>query len=328
MKKIMLTGATGYIGGLLLERLLALGHPVQALVRNPAKFNKVHPLLTVYTGDIRDAAAVREASRGCEIAYYLVHGLEEPSSFEYQEALSAQVFTEVANHSELSRIFYLGGLGEGGDLSPHLRSRQLTGKILGLGRTPVTEVRASIVLGRGSASYEMLSLLAGRLPFFVQPRNLTALCQPIWVEDLLAYLTRCLEVPDTLPALIEVGGQDQLSYSDLLLKVASRSGIYRKVIPAPEIDTRILAEAFEIICPEYARLGRRLMESLSHPTVVHHAEVARQLFPSIHPVGVEQALDSIGPIQADHLALISPEHTRKVIRMFKDRFPQLRFLPI
>jgi uncharacterized protein YbjT (DUF2867 family) len=328
MKKIMLTGASGYIGGVLLDRLLALGFQVNALVRNPARFEKSHPSLGVFTGDIRNRSAVIEALKGCDLAYYLVHGLEEPSSFEHQEALSAQVFTEAANECSLSRILYLGGLGEGDELSPHLRSRQLTGKILGLGKTPVTEFRASIVLGRGSASFEMLRLLASRLPFFLEPRNLTALCQPIHVEDLMAYLLRAVEIEGALPARVEIGGADRVSYSELLLRVAGHSGIVRKVIPVPEVDLRILAEAFELVCPEYARLGRRLMESLTHATVVNHPEAARACFPAIHPVGLDQALDSIGPIRSDPLALVSPEHTRKVLRMLKDRFPQFRFLPV
>jgi uncharacterized protein YbjT (DUF2867 family) len=328
MKKIMLTGASGYIGGLLLDRLLALGFEVQALIRNPSRFERVHPRLTVFAGDVRNPLAVREAMRGCDLAYYLVHGLEEANSFEYQEALSAQVFTEAANRSNLSRIIYLGGLGEGSELSPHLRSRQLTGKILSLGKTPLSEFRASIVLGRGSASFEMLRLLASRLPFFVEPRNLNTLCQPIHVDDLLAYLVRASEIPETLPPLIEVGGADQLPYAELLLRVARHSGIQRKVIPVPEIDLRLLAEAFELVCPEYARLGRRLMESLSHATVVNHPDAALSAFPAIRPVGLDQALDSIGPIQSELLALIRPEHTKKVLRMFRDRFPHLRFLPL
>ncbi|NDF14228.1 NAD-dependent epimerase/dehydratase family protein [bacterium] len=328
MRKIMLTGASGYIGGLLLDRLLALGFEVQALVRNPARFRKTHPSLCVFAGDVRNPLAVREAMRGCELAYYLVHGLEEASSFEYQEALSAQVFTEAANQAGLSRIIYLGGLGEGSGLSPHLRSRQLTGKILSLGKTPVTEFRASIVLGRGSASFEMLRLLAGRLPFFVEPRNLMALCQPIHVDDLLAYLVRASEIPASLPPLIEVGGADQLPYAELLLRVARHSGIRRRVIPVPEIDLRLLAEVFELVCPEYARLGRRLMESLSHSTLVNHPGVALAAFPAIRPVGLDRALDCIGPIQSEVLALIGPEHTKKVLRMFRDRFPQFRFLPL
>lgn len=328
MKKIMLTGASGYIGGILLERFLALGHPVQALVRNPARFKREHPLLNVFAGDVRDRSAVTEALRGCDLAYYLVHGLEEASSFEHQEALAAQVFTEAANQAGLARLFYLGGLGEGSDLSPHLRSRQLTGKILSLGKTPVTEFRASIVLGRGSASFEMLRLLAARLPFFLEPRNLSAQCQPIHEDDLVEYLVQAAGVEAPLPSLIEVGGGDRLSYSRLLLRVAGHSGIVRKVIPVPDVDLRILAEAFELVCPEYARLGRRLMESLTHATVVNHPEAAARCFPSIRPVGVDPALDAIGPIHSELLALVSPEHTRKVLRMFKERFPQLRFLPI
>ena len=195
-KKILLTGATGYVGGLLLERLISEGYGVHVLARSPDKIMK-RTGVEVFKGDIRDADAVASAMKGCDVAYYLVHGLNSHSGFEYEEARSAQVFTAAANEAKLEKIIYLGGLGEDGELSPHLRSRQLTGRILALGKTPVTEFRASIVLGRGSTSYEMMRLLAQRLPFFIDPANLRAHCQPIFQEDLFQYLLRELDREST-----------------------------------------------------------------------------------------------------------------------------------
>jgi len=324
MKKILLTGATGYIGGVLLTRLLESGFSVRALARNPSRLTP-HPNLEVIRGDILDLSALQDAMIGCELAYYLIHGLNEPSSFEYQEALFAQTFTKASNESGLSRVIYLGGLGEGGALSPHLRSRQLTGKILALGRVPVTEFRASIVLGEGSTSYEMMKALVQRLPFFIEPANLSAKCQPIFYTDLVDYLVKESTRVSSSNEIFELGGLDQISYSKLLLRLADHSGIRRKVIAVPEIDPRILAEAFELVCPEYARVGRHLMESLIYPTVVTEDQ-AQEVFPEIHPRGLDEALDQIGTFQASTRELLTPAHMLKILKMLTERFPQIRGL--
>jgi uncharacterized protein YbjT (DUF2867 family) len=325
MKKIMMTGITGYVGHLLLDRLLNLGFEVKALVRNPAKIDRNHPHLTLITGDIRDEARVREAMRGCEVAFYLVHGLDESGNFEYEEALSAKVFTQASNLEGIQKIIYLGGLGESKDLSPHLRSRQLTGQILALGRAKVLEFRASVVLGRGSTSYEIIAALVNRLPVFVEAANLKAHCQPIHQDDLLAYLISGVNLQLDESKIIGIGGGDQLSYAELLIKVAAHAGIRRKVIPLPWLDERLMFEAFELICPEYARVGGHLVESLSHPTVVTN-DLAQTTFPEIRPRSLQQALDEIGRVKPEARSVVSIEHSLKIMKMLEGRFDVLQKL--
>ena len=319
-KKILLTGATGYVGGRLMEHLLEAGHELCILARSPEKIVS-RSGVEVIAGDIRNGKAILEAMSGCEVAYYLVHGLNAHASFEHEEASTAQVFTAAANRSNLEKIIFLGGLGVEGELSPHLRSRHLTGKILALGKTPVTEFRASIVLGRGSTSYEMMRLLAQRLPFFIDPANLRAPCQPIAEEDLLQYLMLELDRVSGESCVFELGGSDVCTYSGLLVRLARHSGINRQVIPVMEIDLRLLAEVFELICPEYARVGRHLMESLTYPTVQNEKSSTQSAFPGINPVGIEESLDRIGQFHADPKELLTKDHLVKILRGLQGRFP-------
>ncbi|MBU6154236.1 MAG: NAD(P)H-binding protein [Bdellovibrionales bacterium] len=323
-KKILLTGATGYVGGLLLERLISAGHEIHVLARSPEKVVN-RPGVEIFKGDIRDHDSIASAMKDCQIAYYLVHGLNTHFAFEYEESRSAQTFTAAANEAKLEKIIYLGGLGEEGGLSPHLRSRQLTGKILALGKTPVTEFRASVVLGRGSTSYEMMRLLAQRLPFFIDPSNLRALCQPLAEQDLISYLMLELGRASGISQVFELGGKDRCTYSGLLVRLAQHSGIKRQVIPAMEIDLRLLAEVFELICPEYARVGRHLMESLTYPTVQNEKATTQQAFPEVKPIGIEEALDRIGQFHADPRELLTKDHLLKIFRGLRGRFPRWPF---
>jgi len=324
-KKIMLTGATGFVGRALAERLLAEGHSIRALMRDPGKSTLAHPSLEVIAGDVRDPQAVRDAMRGCNLAYYLVHGLGEPGSFEHEEALSAQVFTHCSNESGLERILYLGGLGNADADSPHLRSRHLTGKILALGRAKVLEFRASIVLGAGSTSYEIMKALVARVPVIPDPRNLRELCQPIHVDDLLDYLSAGIFVHLDGSCVVEVGGNEQIAYSALLERLARQAGLSRKIIPLPDLDPRLLGEVFELVVPEYGRVGRHLIESLVHPTVVTE-DSARRMFPWIKPKDLDGAFQSIGESGLPFSALLSRAHLVRVVGALIERFPQLGIL--
>ncbi|NDG85088.1 MAG: NAD-dependent epimerase/dehydratase family protein [Proteobacteria bacterium] len=324
-KKIMLTGITGFVGKALAERLLAEGHALRALVRNPAKMTLLHPSLEVIEGDVRDPGAVRDAMRGCELAYFLVHGLGEPDSFEHEEALAAQVFTQCSNDSGLERILYLGGLGSPDADSPHLRSRHLTGKILALGRAKVLEFRASIVLGAGSTSYEIMKALVARVPVIPDPRNLRELCQPLHVKDLLDYLAAGIFVHLDASCVVEIGGPDRIPYSGLLEKLSQHAGLSRKTIPLPELDPRLLGEVFELVVPEYGRVGRHLIESLVHPTVVMD-DSAMRMFPWVKPKTIAESLESIGESGLPFSAILSREHLLRVVGALIERFPQLGIL--
>ncbi len=317
----MLTGITGFVGERLARKLLDSGKSIRALVRNPSRVTWSHPALELVAGDVRDAARVRLAMEGCTTAYYLVHGLAEDSAFEHEEAKAAQVFASAGRLSGIGRIVYLGGLGdESTPLSPHLRSRHLTGDILRIPGIPVTEFRASIVIGRGSTSFAILSSLVRRLPFFVEPRNLKAECQPIHVSDLMTYLTDATE-----DGIFEIGGPDRLTYAELLLRTAKASGLSRRLLPVPPLEVLILKEAFELICPEYSKVGGHLFESLIHPTVVTNGKAAVE-FPEIRPVGVDEALRLEGGAGEEQAPLLSPAHLAEVMRMLEGRFEAVKGL--
>ncbi len=321
LEKIMLTGITGFVGERLARKLLDSGKSIRALVRNPSRVTWSHPALELVAGDVRDAARVRLAMEGCTTAYYLVHGLAEDSAFEHEEAKAAQVFASAGRLSGIGRIVYLGGLGdESTPLSPHLRSRHLTGDILRIPGIPVTEFRASIVIGRGSTSFAILSSLVRRLPFFVEPRNLKAECQPIHVSDLMTYLTDA-----TGDGIFEIGGPDRLTYAELLLRTAKASGLSRRLLPVPPLEVLILKEAFELICPEYSKVGGHLFESLIHPTVVTNGKAAVE-FPEIRPVGVDEALRLEGGAGEEQAPLLSPAHLAEVMRMLEGRFEAVKGL--
>ncbi len=322
MKKIMMTGVSGYVGNLLALRLLEEGFVIHALARNPSKVTISHPSFQVFPGDVRDAKAVSDAMKDCESAVYLVHGLGEPRSFEHHEALAAQVFTKCSNEQGIGRIVYLGGLGRAGDLSPHLRSRHLTGAILALGRAQVLEFRASIVLGEGSTSTEILKALVSRLPFLIDPANLRELCQPIHFEDMIAYLVLGLTQEVRGSRVFEIGGPDQIAYADLLGRVAAHSGMDRKMFPVPEIDPAVLGEIFELVVPEHARVGRHLIESLTYPTVVED-QSAREVFPTIAPRSLDESLNGIGRVKPELKTILTREHRIRILRMLGERFPKL-----
>lgn len=318
-----MTGVSGYVGGLLSERLLDRGYQIHAVTRNPSRIKLRHPALKIFEADLRHAESLASALEECDSAVYLAHSLDV-ASFEHEEASAASSFTEALNRSGCDRVIYLGGLGKGGALSPHLRSRQLTGRILRLGKVPVLEFRASIVLGAGSASYQILKALVSRLPFFIDAPNLSGLCQPIAEADLLAYLIQGIESPQSGQSRVfEIGGADRATYSELLVRVADHSGIERRVISVPELDPRLLSEAFELICPEHSRLGKSLLESLPCATVVENPDASGE-FPAITPVGISDALAGIGRIESDLKSLFSRAHTLRILKSLGSRFPKSR----
>jgi uncharacterized protein YbjT (DUF2867 family) len=323
MQKIMLTGITGFVGGRLALKLLEEGFSIRALVRNPDRVSFQHERLELVAGDIRDPERVDGALQGCETAIYLVHGMQEGPDFEYLEAKAAQVFAAGCRKAGIRRIIYLGGLGEeGSNLSPHLRSRHLTGDVLRIPGIPVIEFRASIVIGKGSTSFAIVSALVNRLPFFVEPVHLTALCQPIHVDDLLTYLRAAVEREVQESALYEIGGPDRVSYSGLLALAAEHAGLRRKCIPVPAIELPILKEAFELICPEYARVGGHLFESLIHPTIADTGRAFRD-FPEVVPVSLREALDREGGVRDESQALLSISHILEIVKRLEDRFQNL-----
>jgi uncharacterized protein YbjT (DUF2867 family) len=287
---ILLTGATGYIGGRLLTRLSAQGHAVRCLARNPAYLEqRLPPGATVVRGDVRDQASLVRALTGIDTAYYLVHAMGEASGFEAHELEGATCFAAAARVAGVRRIIYLGALGEEhADLSPHLRSRQEVGRILRESGVPTLELRASIVIGSGSLSFEMVRALTEHLPVMVMPRWVTIKAQPIGIQDLLAYLVASLDVPLTGSLVVEIGGADRVSYRGMMKEYARQRGLHRLMVPVPVLTPRLSSLWLGLVTPLYARVGRKLIESIRHPTVVNDP-LARQLFP-IAPVGTAEAI--------------------------------------
>src|SRR5512137_731893 len=215
---ILLTGATGYIGGRLLEELERRGTPVRCLARNPAALRpRVAATTEVVGGDALDASSLVPALEGIDTAYYLVHSMGAPGGFADLDRAAARNFAEAARAAGVRRIIYVGGLGDAGDdLSAHLRSRHETGEVLRAAGVEVVEFRASIVIGSGSLSYEMVRALTERLPVMVCPRWVAIKAQPIAIEDLLAYLLAALDLAPGASRTYEIGGPDVVSYGDIM----------------------------------------------------------------------------------------------------------------
>ncbi len=287
---ILLTGATGYVGGRLLTMLAAGGHTVRCLARNPGDLEqRLPPGASVVRGDVRDQASLVRALHGIDTAYYLVHATGEAAGFEAHEREGAVCFAAAARSARVRRIIYLGALGdETADLSPHLRSRQEVGRILRESGVPTIELRASIVIGSGSLSFEMVRALTEHLPVMVMPRWVSVLAQPIAIQDLLAYLIAALHVPVTGSLVVEIGGADRVSYRGMMQEYARQRGLRRLMIQVPVLTPRLSSLWLGLVTPLYARVGRKLIESIRHPTIVN-SPLARTLF-TITPVGTAEAI--------------------------------------
>ena len=288
---LLLTGATGYIGGRLLPLLTADGWRVRCLARQPQHLRPRVPVgVEVLRGDLLDAGSLRSALTGVEAAIYLVHSLGATGNFEDQDRLAAANFGAAARAAGVQRILYLGGLGEPGQhLSAHLRSRHEVGDNLRASGVPVIELRASIIIGSGSLSFEMIRALVERLPVMIMPRWVRVTAQPIAIGDVLAYLRAALDLEIGRRSLtLEIGGPDRVSYGDLMREYARQRGLRRLMIPVPLLTPRLSSLWLGLVTPLYARVGRILVDSLRHPTVVRD-DAAQRLFP-IRPIGVREAI--------------------------------------
>jgi uncharacterized protein YbjT (DUF2867 family) len=287
---ILLTGASGYVGGRLLPLLVADGYRVRCLARQPEQLSSRVPAgVEVVQGNVLDAKSLSEAMKGVEAAYYLVHSMGSTGDFESQDRVAAENFAAAAHAAGVQRIIYLGGLGEDEpDLSAHLRSRHEVGERLRANAVPVIEFRASIVIGSGSLSFEMIRALVERLPVMVMPRWVRVTAQPIAIGDVLDYLRAALTVQTEGSIIVEIGGPDRVSYGELMGEYARQRGLRRLMIPVPLLTPRLSSLWLGLVTPLYARVGRKLVDSLRHPTVVRD-DSALRLF-SIRPVGVGEAI--------------------------------------
>ena len=274
---ILITGATGYIGGRLLAEFERRGTPVRCLARNPGALGpRVAASTEVVRGDVLDPASLGPALEGIDTAYYLVHSMGAPADFAGLDRDGARHFAEAARAAGVRRIVYVGGLGDAADdLSAHLRSRHETGDVLRAAGVEVVEFRASIVIGSGSLSYEMVRALTERLPVMVCPRWVAIQAQPIAIEDLLAYLIAALDLPPGPSRIYEIGGPDIVSYGDIMREYARQRGLRRLMIPVPLLTPHLSSLWLALVTPLYARVGRKLIDSIRHPTVVRDDTASR-----------------------------------------------------
>lgn len=294
---ILVTGATGYIGGRLVPRLLERGYTVRCVARSATKLTcrswASHANVQIIESDASDAARLQAALQSCGTAYYLIHSMVAVGrDYRDRDRELALTFARAASAAGVRRIIYLGGLGETGDaLSPHLSSRREIETALASGDAAVTVLRAAMIIGSGSASFEILRYLVERLPVMITPRWVHTQCQPIAVRDVLRYLVGCLETPATAGRTLDIGGPDVLTYGQLMQTMAERLGLPRRlIIPVPVLTPRLSSLWIHLVTPVSARIARPLAEGLRN-RVVCRSDDARQLVPGTM-LGVAEAIDA------------------------------------
>lgn len=306
-RPVLVTGASGYIGGRLVPRLLEQGHRVRCLVRNAGKLADRpwanHPRVEIVEGDLAatDTSLVANIA-GCGAAYYLVHSMQVAGA-DYADAdrRLAATFAAAAAEAGLERIVYLGGLGEtGAGLSEHLASRREVEKVLASGPVPVTVFRAAMIIGSGSASFEILRYLVERLPIMITPRWVSTECQPIAVRNVLHYLTACLDTPETLGRTLDIGGPDVMTYRELMRIMADARGLRpRLILPVPLLTPQLSSLWIHLVTPIDRRLARPLAEGLRNRVVCRNDD-ARLLMPGARLLGVRKAIEAaLGKLRID-----------------------------
>ncbi len=267
-RTILLTGASGYVGGRLLRTLTDRGETVRCLSRRPELLAARVPAgVEVVAGDVLDPPSIANALVGVDTVYYLVHSMGSSRPFDEADRTAATEFADAAARAGVRKVIYLGGLGKG-ELSPHLSSRQEVGRILRDSTVPTIELRASIVIGSGSASFEMIRALVDRLPFMICPRWVKTYAQPIAIEDVIAYLVACLDRDITTSELYEIGGADATTYLDLMKEYARQRGLRRVMVPVPVLTPHLSSLWLGLVTPVYAGIGRKLVDSLRNETIV------------------------------------------------------------
>ena len=286
---VLLTGATGYVGGRLRRALEADGRRLRCMARRPEYLRtRVAEGTDVVAGDVLKPDTLPAALRGVHTAYYLIHSMAASRDYAAADRRGAEAFAAAAREAGVRRIVYLGGLGEGDQLSRHLASRQQVGRILRESGVPTIEFRASIVIGSGSLSFELVRALVEKLPIMLTPRWVESPTQPIGVEDLVAYLFAALDLPTAGSVVYEVGGPDRVSYGDLMREYARLRGLRRVMIPVPALTPRLSSLWLGLVTPVYAQVGRELIEGVRNPTVVRDDRALEDF--RIRPRGIREVL--------------------------------------
>ncbi|MFJ6211971.1 SDR family oxidoreductase [Streptomyces sp. NPDC092296] len=295
----LVTGATGYLGGRLVPELLAAGHRVRCLVRTPAKLRDQPwaDRVEVVRGDVTDPESLRTALAGMDTAHYLVHALGTGRSFEETDRVAARLFAEAARAAGVRRIVYLGGLTPAGvpeqRLSPHLRSRAEVGRILLESGVPTAVLRAAVIIGSGSASFEMLRYLSERLPVMVTPTWVDTRIQPVAVRDVLRLLVAAVELPPEVNRTFDIGGPEVLTYREMMRRYAAVAGLRRRVVlPVPVLSPGLSSHWVGLVTPVPNSIARPLVESLRHEVVCTEHDIARYVpDPPGGPLGFDRAVE-------------------------------------
>ncbi|MEE1758556.1 SDR family oxidoreductase [Streptomyces sp. SP18BB07] len=296
--RCLVTGATGYIGGRLVPELLDAGYAVRCLARSPGKLRD-HPWagrVEVVRGDVTDGESVGAAMEGVDVAYYLVHALGTGRGFEETDRRAAEIFGEQARAAGVRRIVYLGGLTPAGvpegELSPHLRSRAEVGRVLLASGVPTAVLRAAVIIGSGSVSFEMLRHLTERLPVMVTPSWVRTRIQPIAVRDVLRLLVGCARLPDDVNRTFDIGGPDVVTYEQMMRRYAAVAELPKRVIvPVPPLTPRLSSLWVGLVTPVPGGLARPLVESLKHEVVCGERDIVRYVpDPPEGPVGLDRAI--------------------------------------
>ena len=291
-KFILVTGATGYVGGRLIPRLLEAGYRVRCLVRDPGRLQGRAWLdqVDLVKGDMLQPETLVEAMRNVSVVYYLVHSMGGGSDFHERDVTAARNCSEAALKSGVERIIYLGGLGDSSaDLSPHLRSRQETGDVLREAGVPVTEFRAAVVVGSGSLSFEMIRYLTERLPVMICPKWVFTRIQPIAIRNVLDYLVAALGCPGSVGRTLEIGGRDVLTYAGMMSGYARARGLKRYLLAVPVLTPRLSSYWVHLVTPIPANIAQPLIKGLGNEVIVRDNS-ALSMFPDIRPLDYDTAV--------------------------------------
>lgn len=289
MKLILVTGATGFIGKNLVNYLLKRNYKVRVLIRDKKKFQINNKNVEIYVGDITRIRDVTRALNGVYAAYYLVHSMSETLRFKEVEKLCAENFAQGCSENDVKRIIYLGGIIDfSRDMSTHLKSRGAVGDILRTSKSKVTELRASLIIGKGSASYKMIQLLVQKMPILILPKRSNTFCQPIALEDILYYLEGCLKKEETTGKTYEVGGTSALRYSDILKTYGNVIKKNIVIITVPFMSLTVLSFYVSVLTKQPFSLAMALMGSLKCKTVCQETSI-RKVLPK-RPLSYKEAI--------------------------------------
>lgn len=287
--RVLVTGATGYIGGRLVPRLLDKGHAVRCVARNPSRLaGHPWPGVEIVSGNLSEPNAASRVLQNIDVAYYLVHSMAAGHTFRERDRVMAQAFGEAAAQAGVRRVIYLGGLGDPAHVhSMHLVSRQEVGSCLAAGGVPVVEFRAAVIVGSGSASFEMIRHITEHLPVMITPTWVNTRCQPIGIRSVLSYLIEALDHP-TASGIYEIGGQDILSYREMMLRYARLRGLRRIILSFPVPLPQLSSLWIGLVTPIPASIARPLVESLRTEVVVRDDRALRTF--SVQPTGYDEAV--------------------------------------